>query len=961
MPSYLTDPKQSFVPTNLYTPNFDAIGGMLNIKQRQYDSGFNQIKSAYNSILNAPLTNQDNQDVRKQYLADANNQLKNLPTADLSLNQNIAKSMDVFKSFEEDDDIISDIVKTKGMQSQMEFANRLRNSKDPQEQAQYWDMGAAYINNGLDRLRTAKRGDGSIQRVENRRYVSYFDSEVYLDDAAKKEGLKIERETSKGPVKLTRINGDDAVPLFETWAKSKLGNNPHAMDNFRVTGTVLYENKVRNLMNEQGFDEETAKAALATNYLDSQATKYKDTVDALNGQLSTLTTKMDNLKKSWVPSVENAEKLTAYVQEIADIRDNQIPKYQPLADKFSNKNSKEYQDAYRGITSNGESFFAEHQLGNFITGWARGRASNSSVKYDIDPLAKENLSLEKEMMRLNNQKSIADENNEVKLAIKGMGQGGTGTGAGKSAAEANTPVPIGLNTKGIDPVTSYNRFVQAKDESLKAHIDNGFGFIEQMNLNYADIKNQVSNKYLANLRDQMLNDGKTTKVDPPEILAEHKRLQEAGVIPADINLGAGPIRIYNAIKSHYYDLFKTQAEQGLAKPNIADNLKAEAYYQDQYTVLKEADDKAIQQLKKDPAIADIFSNNHIVTYDQFVKSKGVDTSDKAIKRDYDVYLRGERLTPGSTLTMGTDGHMTYEQYKTQYLKGVDYQYKTAYDSKVNRFKEAYGKTTLDHIEERYIAPGVHFDAGKENDQTTAKKIATIAVNDLADQSIDKDGVGPINIDQLVALGADKEEVNGLLQMLKGSIDKYISGVNVTKIGADGNPSVRIQIDPDRLMTFMKDGKNNLISKETARALGGEGFEISIKNPNALLSQGINLNFTPATIDQMKLNKDGKVEAPQILKDLGFNYIIEKTLDGKNLTVKFNYQKWDNARGAMVPNVHTETIPVDASSVHDLTDNLFNTAMEIYQGSAVGKTNYYKQNPQISSTFVEDLMKKYNIK
>lgn len=35
--SYLTDPKASFVPTTPYTPNFEAIGGMLHLAQSNYD------------------------------------------------------------------------------------------------------------------------------------------------------------------------------------------------------------------------------------------------------------------------------------------------------------------------------------------------------------------------------------------------------------------------------------------------------------------------------------------------------------------------------------------------------------------------------------------------------------------------------------------------------------------------------------------------------------------------------------------------------------------------------------------------------------------------------------------------------------------------------------------------------------------------------------------------------------
>ena len=87
MPSYLVPAQQSFVPTQLYQPDFESIGGILRTKQMQYDQGYNQLKSTFNSILNAPITSDENKIARQGYIDQAREQLKNLPRADLSIQQ----------------------------------------------------------------------------------------------------------------------------------------------------------------------------------------------------------------------------------------------------------------------------------------------------------------------------------------------------------------------------------------------------------------------------------------------------------------------------------------------------------------------------------------------------------------------------------------------------------------------------------------------------------------------------------------------------------------------------------------------------------------------------------------------------------------------------------------------------------------------------------------------------------
>ena len=71
MANYFQDPSQSFVPTPVYKPNFDAIQSTLAIKQNKYDTNLAEVNNVYNSVFNAGLTNGENSNVRAEYLSGA--------------------------------------------------------------------------------------------------------------------------------------------------------------------------------------------------------------------------------------------------------------------------------------------------------------------------------------------------------------------------------------------------------------------------------------------------------------------------------------------------------------------------------------------------------------------------------------------------------------------------------------------------------------------------------------------------------------------------------------------------------------------------------------------------------------------------------------------------------------------------------------------------------------------------
>jgi hypothetical protein len=899
--------------------------------------------------------------VRQGYIKDAEDKLKNLSSVDLSLYKNQSEAQRVFQPFYQDGDITSDLVKTKSFQNQFQYADNLRRSKKVEDQARYWDMGVQYIQNGLDSLRIAKRGDGSIQKVDGRRYVDYIDPIKYLNEEAEKAKMIITRETSNGQYKLTRTNGDEAVPLFETWAKSVLSGNNQINDMFRVEGTVLFENKLKDYANK-GMDVQAAKNELATEYLKSQASNYKTLYDNLSSYKAKI--QSDITAKYAIatnePTQEHYKELESlYLQR--NNTDKLLPSYKKMYDAVSDASSKDYHDIFNSILNRGESFFAEHSRDSLIANWAKGRASNSSVQYDVDPGYKLNIELEKAVATMQNARAIAEE--RITHTVNGItydrngrivtGAGGNGGTSGSGSAgenklnQLNTPLATGLNVYGRDPVNAYNRFLSTKEQYLHGYMDTGLAFINQMSFTYASDKMpSVSADYLTALKEQMLT-GKKILIKNDPLEQEHKKLQETGVIPKEIGFGEGPMRTYAAIKGYYTDIALQQMKNNSASPEVVQMLDQEERFAEKYNTLHKAEEDEISALKKDPELKGFFNGEKFMTKDEHLKS---------------VFKTTDKNEYFSSLI--TEDDKRNPNYMVALSLAVDRRFNEETDTwnkKVELFKSKFGKLNISKQDEAYIAPSIRLEAGKKEDQTLAKKVAQVVLGgeNFSEQSADKAGLQPVNIDQLTDDDGEKKQINNFLKRVRGDIGSALSAVEITKIGSDGNPTVKLQFDRSVLDSYTK-GDDHLISNATANALGDHGIEIAVKDQSLLRALGIDMKFTPATLDFIQLNKNkGVVQASQVLKKAGFDYTIQKDYSGQNLLIKMTYPEFVN--GSFKPTSFFRTIPVQGADFDNIRDDLFKTAFKIYGGNHEAYKLYNQQHPQITLKDLQDQAAKYNSK
>lgn len=125
MASYIPNVTDVFPEPSLFTPNFSFLDSMLRRRQGMYEQGFAQVKNAYSNV-SRNVTNGSNAVVRDQFLQQAQQNLKNLSSLDLSQQQNALSASNVFKPFYKNTDVLGDMALTSHWDQQESIADSYR-------------------------------------------------------------------------------------------------------------------------------------------------------------------------------------------------------------------------------------------------------------------------------------------------------------------------------------------------------------------------------------------------------------------------------------------------------------------------------------------------------------------------------------------------------------------------------------------------------------------------------------------------------------------------------------------------------------------------------------------------------------------------------------------------------------------------------------------------------------------
>jgi hypothetical protein len=299
----------------LYQPDWGMIGNALQKKDYQFQQGIGQARQAYNSVLNAPLSDPSNVAVRDQYVKDAKEKLKNLASADFSLPENVQAAENVFSPFWQDQFILKDQATTTWYQTQQQKLAGWRDSTDPKVRGMYSPILEQYLNNGLYKLQSAGRNPEQYAKVQRREAVPFTNIQDYLQDMAGKEKdkLEIKWDSPEGPYLVSAINGEKSLKKFSTWAQGMLSNNFD--EQFKITGQVEAENIENSIRHSNpNLSDAQVHGLVADHVVSTLDRGRKQRLNDIDAQVSEIT----NSLKTYPETIGDPQQQERFNQLIKD-------------------------------------------------------------------------------------------------------------------------------------------------------------------------------------------------------------------------------------------------------------------------------------------------------------------------------------------------------------------------------------------------------------------------------------------------------------------------------------------------------------------------------------------------------------------------------------------------------------------------------------------------------------------
>jgi len=222
MATFLPGVTDAFAGPAPFEPDFQFIDTMLRRRQAMYEQGYSQVSNAYRA-LNRNLTNPNNANNRDKFVRQAEVNLKNLSSMDLSMPQNVDAANNVFKPFYQNLDILADMSLTTHWDKQESIADMYRTKDGGKE---YSDDNIQYVRMQRNKFATDDPGNWRKYMQSKRSYTPFYDwnKELmeYMKDYYKPNVMDIKRRN--GMYNITEVNkgaSPEDLKLFFTSVASE--------------------------------------------------------------------------------------------------------------------------------------------------------------------------------------------------------------------------------------------------------------------------------------------------------------------------------------------------------------------------------------------------------------------------------------------------------------------------------------------------------------------------------------------------------------------------------------------------------------------------------------------------------------------------------------------------------------------------------------------------------------------
>lgn len=444
-----------------FSPDYNFYSGALDLKQGKYDAARKQLSNLYGSLLNAPMTRDDNIATRDKFFKTIEQDIQKMATVDLSLRQNQEAAQGVFNQMLENKPIVKDMVWTKNFMGQTQKSQSFKNCVDPEKcGGQWWDGGDRLLEYSRNEFKNASAEQAMT--FGDAEYVPYQDITKKAMDLAKEADLNVSMDQVTGKWITTTKNGPLIVKPLSDLLQGSIGKDPKVMEYYQAKSKLsrkdyMYQNKDKYGSLEQA---EQAYIQEMTGPLE-QGLGIKEM--QLSEEVSNNQKKQDKLKEKMDNTTEDRKESLAEVYTELENRKNA---YQGTLDQVNQDknivNNAAAQQKYSGGQI--DALYASYQLGTDINGLAENLAykdyeqSVIANPYGVEAQKQANrMALEKSKFEHDIIKQREKFEQEVMLYESGYKGGGGSSGGGggggvppKGTAEHNSGTVVPEVEGGTD-------------------------------------------------------------------------------------------------------------------------------------------------------------------------------------------------------------------------------------------------------------------------------------------------------------------------------------------------------------------------------------------------------------------------------------------------------------------------------------------------------------------------------
>jgi len=286
MATYLKGVTDYIPEVQPWSPDYNFYQNVLERKQTQYDRGWEQVNTVYNSILNAPMMRSQNIERRDNFFKNIEGQIQQMSGVDLSLAQNVDQASQVFKPFYEDPNIVKDIGFTKSYHNEMQVAEGLRNATDKSKGGgKYWEGGVRAMQYKAQEFVDAN--DQDAMRINPPRFTPYVNFMEKATAAVKEAGFNMVQEKDTGKWLVKTQNGQQLVGPLMDFMSSRFGDDPELTSFFKTKAYLLRKENPEAAINQfelsqmqaESRSEEEYKAKIAEK---TDKKRYNEAASVIN-------------------------------------------------------------------------------------------------------------------------------------------------------------------------------------------------------------------------------------------------------------------------------------------------------------------------------------------------------------------------------------------------------------------------------------------------------------------------------------------------------------------------------------------------------------------------------------------------------------------------------------------------------------------------------------------------------